>query len=355
MRIKYKKILILLAVSIIIFQQCDTTEPPANVKKNPREYTWTVDTLLYPESLQTLMSSIWGSSANNIYVTGHCDDIKGQLWHFDGTQWTSLYISMGFAYTPYAIFGFSSNNIWIAGERIYDNPNPPPNFIDSSFIMKYDGNSWKNIIVHGRSLYTIWGNSPDNIWFGGLNGILFHWDGTSIKKDSIPYFAPEYSQVFSIYGKSSDEAYFMLYSSLIQDHMYLFMRKQNNWSVIDSTVWGWTRDKLWISEYANIYETGSSGFFKWNGSRWDNLLGDFNGFTFGIEALSENNMFIVGWDFATPIRGLVYHYNGKDFYLYENLKLDDVTFYDAWWNGTEVFIVGTTGRYPQKTIILLGK
>ena len=345
----------------IFFQYCSHPTGPV-MNKDPRNYTWTIDTLYYPGSLQTMLNSIWGSSSNNIYAVGHSDEARGQIWHFDGKQWTSMNIFMGFAYTPYVIFGFSPNDIWIAGERIYDNYNPPPNFIDSSFIMHFDGSSWKRIYAYGGKLIeTIWGRAPNDIWFGGLNGTLFHWDGTSIRRDTLPIYIPlnadPYYNFHSIYGLPTGEIYFLVSAPLPQTRMYLFMRRQNNWSVIDSNLLGWVRNRLWVRDNENIYETGEDGFFKWNGNGWDNLLGQFNGTTIPLAALSDDNIFIAGLYYPEPgkINGLVYHYNGKDFYSFEKLKLYDVSFLGSWWNGTDVFIVGYTHKFPQKTIILHGK
>jgi hypothetical protein len=39
--------------------------------KDPRTYSWTADTLGYPGAYQTLMTDIWGSSHNDVYVVGH--------------------------------------------------------------------------------------------------------------------------------------------------------------------------------------------------------------------------------------------------------------------------------------------
>ncbi|MGA8264510.1 MAG: hypothetical protein WB779_08730, partial [Ignavibacteriaceae bacterium] len=71
----YKIKIILFAFSLLIFQQCSSSTEPV-INKNPREYTWTIDTLFHPESIQTNMRSIWGSSASDVYTAGHSDDIR---------------------------------------------------------------------------------------------------------------------------------------------------------------------------------------------------------------------------------------------------------------------------------------
>ena len=300
------------------------------------------------------MQSIWGSSPDNIYAVGHSDEIKGQVWHYDGKQWSSVYIFMGLAYTPNTVFGFSANDVWIAG-GFYGNTSTA----DSSLIMHYNGSTWRRINAYGgRLIENIWGNSPDNVWFVGLNGTIFHWNGTSIHPDSLPIriskdAMPGYN--LSVSGNSSGAAYFLL--SAASGRQDLFKRMQDNWSVIDTNLWGWDRKNVWVSNTNKIYETGAAGFYWWTGSNWENLLDQFGGFTFGIEALSEDNMFITGW--LSPATGnhkaLLYHYNGKDIYLYENLMIDDTDFMDAWSTGSEVFVVGRTHSYPQRSVVLHGK
>jgi len=96
------------------------SEPP--VVKSPREYTWTIDTLAYPNSFQTSMRDIWGSSANDVYVVGHNDQAFGKMWHYDGSRWepVRLHILEGGPLPNIgslsAIYGFSANDIWAVGE-----------------------------------------------------------------------------------------------------------------------------------------------------------------------------------------------------------------------------------------------
>ena len=357
------KLLFLLAVLILTFQQCSspTGPPPVKPVKNPREYTWTIDTLVYMTGIETAMKSIYASSPNDVYVVGSSSDWRGRMWHFDGKQWKLMYFPGGQSYYLSDIYGFSANDIWVAGGKSYRNPNPPPNYLVSSIVMHYDGTAWNYLKTTGGGvLISVWGSSPNNVWFGGVNGTLFHWDGNEIKRDSIPFISPQHSTFHSIHGKLTGETYFLV-SSLLTGVDYLFSNKQNKWSVIDSSnthrnnFW----NNIWISEKGNIYESGSGGFYKWTGNSWTNLFDSFYGETVGIAGTSNDNIFIVGVGSSAGSGGeyttLVYHYNGKDLYLYENLKLDDVVLYDVWTDGMEVFIVGATRGFPVKTIILHGK
>ncbi len=105
----------------ILLVACDkSTEPSDNEIKDPRKYTWTIDTLEYPGEFDISMKSIWGSSPSDVYVVGTCSDANGQMWHYDGKEWKSFHLQFGVAYTPFTVFGFDNNDIWVAGGSMGD-------------------------------------------------------------------------------------------------------------------------------------------------------------------------------------------------------------------------------------------
>lgn len=61
---------------------------PNEQLKDPREMTWTVDTIVnpIPNTYQTLMTTMYASSPNNVYIAGHTDS-RAQIWHYDGVIW----------------------------------------------------------------------------------------------------------------------------------------------------------------------------------------------------------------------------------------------------------------------------
>jgi len=106
---------------------CNATEPVIedNTPAGSRDYEWTVDTL---KTIETLgINRIWGYSPNDIWAVGSSSSVFTTIWHFDGTKWLSDSVSVGA--TPWAISGFSSNEVWL-GTNIGQ-------------IWKYDGTSWK--------------------------------------------------------------------------------------------------------------------------------------------------------------------------------------------------------------------
>ena len=153
------KVIVTLAIILITgitFYSCKGPTDPPPPEKSARDYTWTADTLSYPESFQTLMSSMYATSTNNIYLVGHCNDSRGSIWHYDGKEWKPLTddiftVVARSSISPYQVHGTSENNIWIVGSRNSLNPTPPPNFLAESFIIQYDGTTWKEHKVNTKS------------------------------------------------------------------------------------------------------------------------------------------------------------------------------------------------------------
>lgn len=356
------------AVILCVFFQFGCKENPVEPIKNPRTYTWTIDTLAYPGSFQTNMREIWGSSPENVYVVGHNDQNRGLMWHFDGKQWTDVKLSttqggtISGAIDLYSIFGFNASNIFAIGERIYDNPTPPPNFLDSSLIIQYDGRQWREHRVTGAYLLSIWGINPTSMWACGWRRTLFHYDGQSWKQESVPVSPPPGTSLtlYSVTGTSTDNVYLLgsaHENAVVRTTYYFLRRNAGGWALIDTFVnqpgmhqdkWG--EDELWASPWGKLYSVGSKGVYRLDGSSWTKIL-TTNEYCTKIFGTSENNIFV------TAYRSILFHYDGVDWYQYENLKFPTVGFSSGWTDGKDIFIVGSTygGIYPEKTIILRGK
>lgn len=145
-----------------------------------RDYTWNFDTLSYPNSSQTNMTSIYGTSASNVYVCGHNDQNRGFMFYYDGVGWSSVrlttneggQIQKGMDLN--AMHGSGVNNIWAVGyEGFWDEKNL--RIVDSSLAIRYDSVQWKvsDIPVRGGELYCVWVLSTASVWAGGGEGLVF--------------------------------------------------------------------------------------------------------------------------------------------------------------------------------------
>jgi len=336
-------------------------DPPI---KNPREYTWRIDTLAYPGSFQTAMRDIWGSSPTDVYVVGHNDRGFGKMYHFNGKSWSPVdqyhpdergNSSIGLG----AIYGFARNNIFTVGKRTYDNPKPPPNFLDSSLIIHFDGRQWREEKINrGRALWSISGSTPNDVWTCGTDGTLYHYNGTIWERDSVSISVPRDGTfgLWDIKSKSVSEAYLIgiiHQNNLARTSFYFFVRHQNRWSVADSFVVQpgqyearFGVNGLWVSSEGTLYSFGPH-IFRWTGSSWVKVYETFDALR-KMGGISDRNMFAVG-DF-----GHILYYNGIDWHVFKEFRNPNVVYSSVWTDGREVFVVGYLND-GSKTLILHGK
>ena len=382
--------LLIVSAFFLVHICCERDFSTLPMKKNPRELSWSIDTLAYPGYNQTAMDDIWGSSATNVYVVGHNSDIGGKMYHFDGKRWADVKLSamqggniVG-AFQLAAIYGFGPGDIWAVGDYDRLNPNPPPYYIEHySLVIHYNGKEWQQIktpeglaihfdgsqwnvvnVPKESELFSVWGISPDDIWMGGLDGTLFHFDGTSVKKDSVPVSISEevYRDYFfsEITGISSDEVYMLLtaWGNSSVPRRYLLGRQADSWVVVDSTFFP-ELGLLWMSPSGTLYTAEWDNVYKRQGNSWIDIadetlkrsisVGDIGG-------TDDNNIFVVGASGFEVDYGEAYHYNGVNWYHLEDVRIANASFNDVEVIDGEVFIVGTTtSGFPEKTLILHGK
>jgi len=354
---------IFLLVFLLTALECHhASEPPSpDGHKDPRTYTWKIDTLSYPGSWQIVMEGIWGSSSSDVYVVGHNDRAVAKMFHFDGTSWQAVkLITYEGGLIPgtidlHAIYGFAKNDIYAVGERIFDNPTPPPNYLDSSLIIHFDGVSWREVPLARsgpfRALWGLWAASPADLWAGGISGTLIHISGNSATVAS----SPDTCWFSRIGGTSATDVYALAYAfdtGLRDSEFYsLYRYDGKSWSLDDQfvetsgTVYKFGHLSLGAID-GTLY-SGGYGFFRKSGTGWQQIFLDNSVNTIlGFYGLSRNNIFVVGNS------GGLFHYNGSDFYRYSQFVGLPYPLYAVWSDGQEVFAVGEDGL---KTYILHGK
>jgi hypothetical protein len=355
---KNRSIAILYAViftTLFLNLKCkdEPTKPPDNSLKGPRTYTWTVDTITYPGSWQTNMQSIWGSSTSDVYIVGHNDQMgSGNMFHFNGKSWSATKFHSADGGTIYGaisltdVYGFASNDIWAIGSK-YEYGYAT----DSSFIMHYNGSQWsEQQIKRGGYLQTVWGIAPNDVWAGGLFGTLYHYNGTQWSKVSVPLEA----HFTEIEGSSFNDIFGITY------HLSQGVYDTTVWSMLhwDGTSWTvqmqFNEDNSMLDKFGThaihyvngICFSAGRGYFTKVGSNWERIYyAESHPVFWDFAAKNENDVIIVG------LRGLVYHYNGNDWYQFQSLFYPNVDYGGCWRTDKEVFVVGTDGN---KTVVLHG-
>ncbi|MGH2569288.1 MAG: hypothetical protein ACRDGA_13200 [Bacteroidota bacterium] len=314
--------------------------------KNPREFTWTVDTLIaHPDAIQTEMMDIYATSPQNVYVVGITDwsgvNGNGILWRYDGTTWTI--IDQGFrGISLSSIVGFGEGDVYAAGGKD-----------TSALILHFDGTSWAQLILPGQGLFTVRGNSRSDIWTGGWMGSLFHFDGAQWSKINVD---SELSfKDFAVFDRTTYTIAYRLGNSPPGSIIYYSLSLNGQrWDTLgvysdsSNVPSNFGLQSLTVID-GELYSAGTTvqtgaGLFKLKSGRWDEVTGNIRvAKVFGI---SITNIFGVGTN------GTVYHYDGFDWYQFEQLRPYQFRLWAGWTDGREVFIVENDG---YKTVVLHGK
>jgi hypothetical protein len=150
-------VLLFAAVSLLA---CPSTPEP------PKSWPWQLVTSGQREAY----TSVAGTSAKDVWVVGADMGTGATALHFDGTSWSRK--DVGHRATLWWVFPFSETEVFFGGA--------------SSTILRYDGSTFTRMPTPGLARHTIfglWGRAPNDVYavgsVGGLNGFLWHFDGTA--------------------------------------------------------------------------------------------------------------------------------------------------------------------------------
>ncbi len=366
--VKKKAIKILFIISLLqLVASCKekgTEHPQTKPFKNPREMTWTADTLKTtdPHQLQILPKNLLVFTSNDAWLCCWADGPLGQMWRYDGKDWTINDIGKDVIGKPADIVGLASNNL-LTGGYIGDNV----------FIARYIGSNWTDVYP---GFYTVdpskWlkGDILDmstdrsgNIWACGRNGLVMKYENNKWTTDTIDLNLND----DVAYWLKSIESYngrtFILASTANKttslEKYYYLAGEMNNFVVLDSMVFNspsviikWGYLQLYSSNFSKLYSSGLSGVWMYQDKDWEKIL-DVNGTIYNIYGKAENYLLAVG-DYNN-----VLFYNGSTWMSIADLfKVDDRTFIfkNVWTDGNEIIITGYgTVKNKQGTIIWHGK
>ncbi len=299
---------LLITAALVTFNSCrHNPVSPSQPQPGRRDYTWTVDTLYSPVND---LQSIWGSSPSNVWTTGPGGTMKDRLFHFDGKKWSNYEVPPGCAIN--VLFGFGSSNLWMGG--------------NDGIIWHYDGNSiTKNFEYQPKGwrlieITDIWGRSAKDIYAVGVvfydpqkfqRGFILHNDGLTWQKI---YEANFYSSFLKVRGE--DEKIYIndINSSydINPDTVKFYELNKDSLKEIYSN----TLDNVTFAQIENIgdqlYFLISQNIYKYqNGSFVKQLSFDEPEFGYQIYGRNMEDIFI-------RMRDGLAHYNGSDVkYLYK--------------------------------------
>jgi len=325
------------------------SSPTESFVKDPRDYTWSVDTIQNPNPIafQMLMSSIWGSSSSDVYVCGHTD-AGPNIYHYDGDKWAAIDLRDYGLYNGLRnkVYGFSEHDVWIAGGSAYS---AEGGYITSELI-HYDGNTWQSYEFETRSeLEDVWGTSKHDLWACGENGIVIHKNGNEWKLDTIKANVFEGQRFIVESIKKVDETLFALAYKTERPQSFIYINENNEWILVDSFYIyeeppKWGSGRLFCSSDNRLLSTGRGGIYEYSDGSWKNIYQLNSGF-YGIWECVEKEYLLA------EVYGKIFLYAHNKFEIIKEFS-SNATMAELWGNTNECFIVGRDGL---RTYIFHGK
>lgn len=284
----------IILIAVFYLNSCDNGPTEPSIEPGRRDYVWTIDTLNFQNNIYFRM---WGSSPEDVWLTSSGDWDKS-IAHFNGEKW-SVYGQPGII-VPFALLGFSSNNIFIGAEN--------------GKIWQFVAGNWKifaEVVKDNRTdivFNNIWGVSPSDFYaFGAYpdekgaanNSVIvriFNNLNTNLNTDGMK----------GIVGK--------LYKNAEDGNIYSLVYELGSGVYNDST---------------HIYKYENTKFHKIFSSIWN------QGEEANISLIDNDVYFIFGNKIATS----------KDNKLHTILQIDNINFYQRIWgrNGKDIFLFMTDG------------
>lgn len=344
---------ILLIFTLVVLSSCKSSTEPGEAYKDPREMTWTCDTLFFPDVWQTRIENFLAFDSDNIYGYGYSSVCKN-IWKYNGSKWSVVNTSSVGGFDIKKMLGFSQTDIYGFGQW----------GSSLSKIIRYNGALWTEYTSAGTveaRLLTACADKSTNIYAAGDNGWILYFNGTAWQKDQIKMYVPSGGSYFL---RSSavwkDTTFFTAYKTdnRGREVYYLIKGKYKNWAIADSMVidnpsstykWGWWG--LYVAPDNKLISYGVSGIWEYNGMGWNHILTTVN---------SVRGVFSMGTDYTFTAGALneVYFYNGSVWTKLDKFRNDNenIIYTAVWGNGKELFVAGnTTGAFPQKALIWHGK
>ena len=339
----------LMIITWLFFNSCSNTTEPGESNKDPREMTWTVDTLYYPQSLQTNTYNLLALNSGHIYAYGHCDFVKGSVFEYNGHNWKPLELLTRFK----KMIALSETNIWGFGGS------------SAGVISHYNGYNWMD--DHSiNAPFPFQGATADlsnTIYACGDKGIVarYNWDGWSYENTNLKLPCTENYSLFRI-GYFNNRLFFngIAHSESTGDTWYYFISKEGDkYKLLDSvknwpSKYTWGTNGFYKSPWGKYFSFGRGGIWQLMDDKWVPYYETENVYDFvsAIQGTSEDYYFILKYtDILFCNVSAKTSIKNKINIDYNNILLEDI-----WTDGREVFITGlTTGPWPTKTIIIHGK
>jgi hypothetical protein len=132
----------------------------------------------------------WGPSADDVWIVGGQPD-AGVVLRGSGSEFAPLALPEG---TPLLdwVHGSGADDVWVAGLH--------------GTLLRWDGTGWTDHSLDvEEALWGLFARSPDDVWvvggtssFGGAEAVAARWDGTSVRRLTLPEEVGDVSNLFKV-------------------------------------------------------------------------------------------------------------------------------------------------------------
>lgn len=345
----------IISLSLFIFIGCSLFDDDS--PKDPRDYTWSIDTLTHPDhtNYQLSMREMWASSADDIYLVGHSSSANGAMWHYNGKSWSVVPIIKMFggtvnntSHSLNDIFGFSKHDVWAVGGKSGNK---------RAFVIHYNGIEWKEITPPDTSqLMSVGGGDNGEIWVGPYGGGIFNYNGTEWVDGKI-----NFTGTHGVHSYGQDFVYrenyppYMVY--LNKEHgprqfieKQLYKNTDNNWNfIMNRDIYDITGP--WISEEGIVY-IGGFEVRKIIGNTAE-IIGELppEYGTSQLYGIRDDYIFGCGRYLRGNLGNIVF-FDGNEWTMLLDENIENIFFTDIWANEE---IVIALGNKNGETFILKGE
>jgi hypothetical protein len=250
----------------------------------------------------------------------------GKTWHLQqipGVESDGITIDHDVLYT---VYGDTPDNIW---------------FSTGARFIHWNGEEFSTVYhlakeITGRIL-ECWASGADNIWMGGINGELVHFNGRIWKriKNDIEY------QITGIWG-NGDTVLIAATEDPVRrrSKFYIVVDEKVQFLMEDTTVV--QIDAVWFEHMSNIFAEGPRSN-RFDGGSWSITNREISGHPLDMTGLNRNDIAVCGH------RGALRHWNGKrwkNWFLFDSGWLFGIDMI-----GSKIWAVGQKGNGKEAVIV----
>jgi hypothetical protein len=148
-------------------------------------------------------NGVWGSAANDVWMTSDWADDPGGILHWDGANMSQTLLPAG-STDPAAIGGTGPNDVRLVGYTI-------EKFQRKPWTLHWNGSDWSSD-VGCPSDRAVWARKVGDVWFGGTYGVM-HVDSSGCHAGSKPRV------VDSVWGSGPNDVWMVANGGILRRHV----------------------------------------------------------------------------------------------------------------------------------------